>query len=242
MNHWSVTTIMTIVTIFALFGDDIKLAYFTKEADSTFDNLTFISLILFSVEITLNALSQDGYFNSFYFWLDLISTLSLITDISWIWVLIIGDSDYEASDATQASQLARAGRGARIGTRAGRITRVIRLVRLIRVGRLWRQANDIQNKKADDDEFSKLLVKQRTMRREEQLQSLENSKKELDAIASKEKKSLTTPNKVVDEGRMNSVSNSDLDLGSEQKQQDESADSKLAVHADDTLEQSLKYL
>ena len=156
MNHWSVTTIMTIVTLFALFGDDIKLACFKKSADPVFDDIAFFCLVMFTAEITLNAISQEGYFNSFYFWLDVISTLSLITDISWMWEIIVGNQDYAASDAEQAGQLARAGRGARIGTRAGRITRVIRLVRLIRVGRLWRQANDIQNKKSDD-EFSKLL-------------------------------------------------------------------------------------
>ena len=99
MNHWAVTTIMTLVTLFALFGDDIKLAFFTKEVDDVFDNLTFVCLIMFSVEITFNAISQDNYLNSFYFWLDVISTLSLVTDISWIWVQIVGDQDYAASDA-----------------------------------------------------------------------------------------------------------------------------------------------
>lgn len=57
MNHWSVTTVMTIVTLFALFGDDIKLAFYTKEVDDTFDNIAFFCLIMFSVEITLNAIS-----------------------------------------------------------------------------------------------------------------------------------------------------------------------------------------
>ena len=80
MNHWTVTTVMTIVTLFALFGDDIKLAFYTKEVDDTFDDITFACLVLFTLEITLNAISQEGYFNSFYFWLDLISTLSLVTD------------------------------------------------------------------------------------------------------------------------------------------------------------------
>lgn len=56
MNHWLVTTIMTIVTLFALFGDDIKLAYFEKPQDIWFDNITFACLILFSVEIALNAI------------------------------------------------------------------------------------------------------------------------------------------------------------------------------------------
>ena len=57
MNHWSVTTVMTFVTLFALFGDDIKLAAFTKEVDEVYDNITFVCLILFTLEITFNAIS-----------------------------------------------------------------------------------------------------------------------------------------------------------------------------------------
>lgn len=56
MNHWIVTTAMTIVTLFALFGDDIKVAYFEKPQDIWFDNITFACLILFSIEIFLNAI------------------------------------------------------------------------------------------------------------------------------------------------------------------------------------------
>ena len=48
---------MTFVTLFALFGDDIKLAAFTKEVDEVYDNITFVCLILFTLEITFNAIS-----------------------------------------------------------------------------------------------------------------------------------------------------------------------------------------
>lgn len=85
MNHWSVVLSMTIITVYALFGDDVKIAFFERSADEAFNYITTICLVLFVVEITLNSLSQEGYFNSFYFWLDIISTVSLITDISWIW-------------------------------------------------------------------------------------------------------------------------------------------------------------
>lgn len=81
---------MTIVTLFALFGDDVRLAFFTKEYDDAFNNLTMVALIMFCLEITINAICQEHYLNSFYFWLDIISTVSLITDISWIWDAIIG--------------------------------------------------------------------------------------------------------------------------------------------------------
>jgi hypothetical protein len=103
MNHWAVTAFMTIVTLYALFGDDIKVAIFTKSADDAFNVITVAALLLFAAEITLNALCQDGYFNSFYFWLDIISTLSLITDITFIWNAIVGaEDDYDASSAEQA--------------------------------------------------------------------------------------------------------------------------------------------
>ena len=91
---------MTIVTLYALFGDDLKLAFFPKSADETFNMITSMVLGIFVVEITINALTQENYFNSFYFWLDVISTISLITDITWIWNAIIGqDEDYDASNA-----------------------------------------------------------------------------------------------------------------------------------------------
>lgn len=182
MNHWVATIFMTIVTVYALFGDDIKVAAFTKNADETFNYITSIALGCFVVEISINSLSQVGYFNSFYFWLDIISTVSLITDISWIWTQIIGEQDdYSANTAEQAGQLARAGRGARIGTRAGRITRVIRLVRLIRIGRLWKQANKRLNKASaeNNDEFAKLLRTQRTINLMKKKKQMETSTKEM---------------------------------------------------------------
>ena len=91
MNHWTVTPTMTLVTLYALFGDDIKIAVFEKQDDVIFNYITTVVLSLFSIEITLNALSQENYLSSFYFWLDVISTISLITDISWIWNAIIGE-------------------------------------------------------------------------------------------------------------------------------------------------------
>lgn len=75
---------MTLVTIYALFGDDIRSLVTTKQADEGFYYTTSIAMFFFAVEIIIASIAKDGYFNSFYFWLDLISTISLITDIGWI--------------------------------------------------------------------------------------------------------------------------------------------------------------
>lgn len=53
-------------------------------ADNYFYGLTSFSFAMFSIELILACFAKDDYFLGFYFWLDLISTLSLITDIGWI--------------------------------------------------------------------------------------------------------------------------------------------------------------
>ena len=52
-----------------------------KSYDIGFDIVTIICLIMFSVEIFLACFARIGYLGSFFFWLDFISTISLILDI-----------------------------------------------------------------------------------------------------------------------------------------------------------------
>ena len=134
---------MTTITVYALFGDDVRMLFFTKNADNVFYALTTLSFVSFTLELVLSCIAKDDYFMGFYFWLDLVSTLSLIMDIGWI---MNAGKDKSASSAKKASSLARAGRGARIGTKAGRVTRVIRLIRLIRIVKLYKNANAVLGK------------------------------------------------------------------------------------------------
>lgn len=74
------------------------------------------------------------YKYSFFFWLDIFSTFSMIPDIGWIQSAIIDQSN--GGGGSGAADLAK-------NSRAGRITRVIRiirLIRLIRIVKLYKQA------------------------------------------------------------------------------------------------------
>ena len=141
IDHNCFQLFMLLVTIYALFGDDMRLLAFMKAADGVFMILNCIALGLFTVEICLQTYAKPEYFNSFFFWLDIISTLSIVTDIGPIWDEITGQGSGSETNAADAGQLARASRGARIGTKAGRVTRVIRLIRLIRIVKLYKSAN-----------------------------------------------------------------------------------------------------
>jgi len=83
---------MTLITVYALFGDDIRNLFFTKEEDDVFFSLTCVCMFFFFLEIVLSSISKEDYFLGFYFWLDLVATASLIFDIGWVWDIIMGTS------------------------------------------------------------------------------------------------------------------------------------------------------
>lgn len=81
---------MIIVTMYALFGDDIRMTFLKKSSDDIFFSISSFALGFFLVELLLTSIAVPFYFNSFYFWLDFVATASLIFDIGWIWDYIVG--------------------------------------------------------------------------------------------------------------------------------------------------------
>lgn len=126
-----VSTIMTIITVYALFGDDIRQLAAPESADETFWTLNIAVMAAFTIEIVISCISKPGYIFGFFFWLDLISTLSLLLDIGWVSNSLFGETG--SSKASSAASLARAGRASRVGTKAGRIVRIVRLIRLVKL-------------------------------------------------------------------------------------------------------------
>lgn len=75
---------MTVVTIYALYADDIRILAFDKAADPTFHDITFVCLVLFLTEFMVFTLVKPEYPLSFSFWMDIVSSVSLIFDIPWL--------------------------------------------------------------------------------------------------------------------------------------------------------------
>jgi hypothetical protein len=85
---------MTFLTIIALFSNDLQSAWLDSDIDFSFDIMQSCLLFFFSIEIIMTCLAKRGYIGSFFFWLDLISTISLIQDITFIFNNIIGIDRY----------------------------------------------------------------------------------------------------------------------------------------------------
>ena len=100
LDHYVTTFITSIITIYALFGDDIRLAMFRSDYDDIFDILTTASLVVFSVEILLSTAVKPNYFMGFFFVLDFVSTITMLLDLSYIAreLFFLGDTDVEGGN------------------------------------------------------------------------------------------------------------------------------------------------
>lgn len=55
-----------------------------ESADLGFDIVSLITISMFSIEIILSIIYKKDYICSFFFWLDLLSTLSMVLDVNLI--------------------------------------------------------------------------------------------------------------------------------------------------------------
>lgn len=81
---------MAVVTFYLMFADDIRILSIPKRLDDVFMSLNIISFCIYFLDVILCSISNWKYLFSFYFILDLISMLSIISDLIWIWYPLTG--------------------------------------------------------------------------------------------------------------------------------------------------------
>jgi len=122
---------MSFVTFYALFADDIRILLLPKEADMTMDVLTLLAITLYLIELVLGVNCVDKYFGSFFFWVDFVSLLSMIPDVSFF----LDAFEDGIGGASDGADIAKTGRASKVI----KIVRIIRLIRLLRVVKLYKQ-------------------------------------------------------------------------------------------------------
>ena len=80
----------TIITVWALFSDDIRQIVTDSSKDTIFYVIILICFGVFTIEIIISSIGQTDYFLGFYFWLDIVSTLTLLLDVGWIQSALFG--------------------------------------------------------------------------------------------------------------------------------------------------------
>ncbi|CAN0201413.1 unnamed protein product, partial [Ectocarpus fasciculatus] len=107
-------------------------AWVLGNAPSSSDPVLYIILIIifviFLLESTIMSIVNPDYFLSFFFWMDVIGTLSIILDIGWIADEFLPND----SNLSQKGSLLRAARAAKLGARYGRLMRLLKFVKFFR--------------------------------------------------------------------------------------------------------------
>ncbi|SPQ97406.1 Guanylate cyclase domain-containing protein [Plasmodiophora brassicae] len=130
------TVVMFIVTVIGLLAADVQMAWVPKSADTAFVAMYWVTFAVFAVECVLLSLCKPRYFLSFFFFLDVISTIAVLAQIPSALDVVVGAQ--LSTNTNDTLLLARAARAARTGTRASRILRVSRIVRVLRVAKLYK--------------------------------------------------------------------------------------------------------
>jgi hypothetical protein len=122
-HNINVVIFLSIISLWVLVADDLRFAVMPPRADPAMGWISIVCMCIFILEITMYSLASKSYLGSFFFWLDILATISLILDIpaveEAIFLLMDGDST-----TLESAALARATRTSRLGTKAGRIASV----------------------------------------------------------------------------------------------------------------------
>lgn len=135
-DSWRFCVLTTVLTVYALFGDDFRLAVTHQPTDNLFNAMTILCILVFTTEVLAACVGKDGYFLGFFFFLDLGATVTLLFDLTWVW------NEMACTGATGGTGPLRSSRAGRAGARAARTVRIIRLIRLVKVYKTYKTAID----------------------------------------------------------------------------------------------------
>lgn len=150
--------LISVLTIYSLFFDDFRTAFFEPSSDLVFDSVGLAIMAIFLLEIVLSSFVIDGYFLSFFFFLDVISTASIIFDVNFL-----SDIIFSTSNTSSISQLAAQSKASRAATRAVRIVKLMRIIRIIKVYKNAEKAKDIKEKTKRKQILKEKLMKKKML-------------------------------------------------------------------------------
>lgn len=131
---------MMFITIYVLFISDLNTAFMATDSDVAISYTQLACFILFLIEIVLNVFVEKDYFLSFFFWLDVISTLSLLLDIDFIMNPLFNpvSTDVVTNGSSKSNKSTRSVAKAASAGRVTRILRIVRIIRIIRIVKLYK--------------------------------------------------------------------------------------------------------
>ena len=131
IQHSYVTIFISLITLIVLYVDDIRIIFLDMSFDFYVDIFLVFCMLVFITEIIVQSYSLKDYLWSFFFWLDMLSILSMPLELYFVIQFISGNSEDALLQTDDASVVASlGGRASRIGTKVGRYIKLIKIVKI----------------------------------------------------------------------------------------------------------------
>jgi hypothetical protein len=136
--------VTTTIVILELFLDDVRILWIPKGADWYIDFFIFLSAILFCIEIILSCLFVENYLLSFFNFVDVLSTASLIPYFSVFSGAAEAAFTYDDPGSSILSvfitntHITKTSKASLIGTKFSRLSSLLRVFRVFSLGRIYR--------------------------------------------------------------------------------------------------------
>ena len=182
INHKVFLLISTIIVLIALFANDFKYVFFYSNADSVFDGIYIFILIIFMAEIIISVFIIDYYIFGFYFWIDIISTMSMILEMGMVLKPIVSSITFPSSRENENDnnlfqysdeKLAKNASNARVVI----VITVLRIIRLARIIKIYKNYRIYEIQKSIEQKVIQMKNKKRT--EEERKSKLKNECKSI---------------------------------------------------------------
>ena len=129
---------VTCLFISLFYPDAWVMANAPGKSDDGKDIVEVIVMAIFIVETTVYSFCQTGYLFGFYFWMDIIGTLSMLLDINWI------TDTFDQNDGEGSASYLRAVRAAKLGARYGRLMRFFKFLKFLRYLPCFKRQEEIE--------------------------------------------------------------------------------------------------
>lgn len=97
--------LMTFLTFLVLYADDVRILAFDKDGDSKYYYFMLSCFFTFAVEIIVLSIIRPGYLWSFFFWMDLLSTISTVMEIPLVMNDLLGIEFFSQSKSAKLAKL-----------------------------------------------------------------------------------------------------------------------------------------
>ena len=128
MDGAAVQLMLGVLLIVSLFLPDAWVLGDAPDSSNTaLDVILILIFAVFAMESIVLTICNPDYFNSFFFWCDVVGTLSILLDIELFTSLYSGGNE----SANQSGALLRAARAAKVGARYGRLMRLLKFIKFM---------------------------------------------------------------------------------------------------------------